>query len=83
MINSTAQIIAGIEADYQSEAEPTKTHDTSPWLASYVVSFLSILEKIDRIITVSHCITDKLCDTWKYNTYGHIVLSKWLTACVS
>ena len=56
MLNSTAQIIAGIEADYQSEAELTKTHHTSAWRASY---------------------------TWTYITYSHIVLPKWLTACVS
>ena len=83
MINSTAQIIAGIEADYQSEAEPTqKKHHTSPWRASYVVSVVSILEEIDHIITAPHCITDKLCHTWTYITYGLIVLPKWLTACV-
>ena len=32
-----------------------KTSHTSPYRASYVVSFVNICEKIDRVITAPHC----------------------------
>ena len=50
-----AYIIAGTETEYQSEAEPSK--DT-PYLAltgELWVSFVKILEAIDRVITEPHC----------------------------
>ena len=34
---------------------PQKTPHTSPWRASYGMSFMNILEKIDRVITALHC----------------------------
>ena len=34
---------------------PQKTPHTSPWRASYGVSFMNILEKIDQIITAPQC----------------------------
>ena len=34
---------------------PKKTPHTSPWRARYGVSFVNILEKIDRLITTLHC----------------------------
>ena len=37
--------------------DPQKTPHTSPLRASYGVSFANICEKIDRVITVPHCIT--------------------------
>ena len=33
-----------------------KTHHTSPYRASYGVSFVRIFDKIDRVITAPHCI---------------------------
>ena len=33
-----------------------KAPHTSPWRASYGVSFVDIFDKIDRVITASHCI---------------------------
>ena len=32
-----------------------KAPHTSPWRASYGVSFVDIFDKIDRVITASHC----------------------------
>ena len=32
-----------------------KAPHTSPWRASYGVSFVDIFEKIDRVITAPHC----------------------------
>ena len=46
-----ARIIAGTEAEYQSEAP-----HTLPLRASYRVSFVNILKTVDRVITVPHCI---------------------------
>ena len=37
---------------------PQKNHHTSPWPVSYVESFVNILEKIDRVITAPHCMTE-------------------------
>ena len=36
---------------------PQKTPHTLPWRASYGVSFVNILEKIDDVITTLHCIS--------------------------
>ena len=37
--------------------DPQKTLHTSPWRASYGVSFVNICGKTDRVITAPHCIT--------------------------
>ena len=37
--------------------KPQKTPHTSAWRASYGMSFVNILDKIDRVITAPHCIT--------------------------
>ena len=50
------RIIREIEADYQSEAELTNKHPYLALSVSYWVSFVNILEKIDRVITAPHCI---------------------------
>ena len=44
-------------AGYESKYEPKKTAHTSPVRASYGVSFVTILERIDRVKTAPHCIT--------------------------
>ena len=36
--------------------DPRKTSRTSPWHASYGMSFVDIFEKIDRVVTAPHCI---------------------------
>ena len=36
-----------------------KAPHTSPWRASYGVSFVDIFEKIDRVITAPHYILNK------------------------
>ena len=43
------------EAEYQ-EDETKKTPHSSPWRASYGVSFVNILEEIDRVITAPYYI---------------------------
>ena len=43
-------------AEYEPALKFTSTLHTSPWRASYGVSVVRILEKIDRVITAPHCI---------------------------
>ena len=45
-------MIAGTEAEYQSDAESTKDTTYNP----YGVSFVNIYEKIDQVITALYCI---------------------------
>ena len=50
-------MITETETEYQSlMLDPQNTPHTSPYRASYVVSFVNICEKIDRVIMSSHCI---------------------------
>ena len=46
-----------------------KTHHTSPYRASYGVSFVIILDKIDRVITTPHCISHFLVESELIHLY--------------
>ena len=60
-----------------------KTHYTSPYRASYGVSYARILEKIDRVMTAPHCnvsygLTTMACGTWPFEAefFNHIFYRK-------
>ena len=59
--------------------KPQKTPHTSPWRASYGMSFVNILDKIGRVITAPH-------STWIYFVYTMAQLSegwtKWPPFCI-
>ena len=49
-------IIAGSEAEYQSESESMRDFPYFTLTSSYVVSFVDIFVKIDHVIMAPHCI---------------------------
>ena len=54
-----------------------KTHHTSPYRASYGVSFVRIFDKIDRVITAPHCTWDASLWTHHPWNYNHMKTLLW------
>ena len=80
--NMILYIIAATEAEYQSEAEPTKY---TPYLTGevWVVFLMNILEKYDRAITAPHCMIFALlcitpcCGRYHRQVHNQVALLPW------